>query len=99
MIISGDYGDTLVQFGSGDVFVSRGRQQGLSYENEVILSNADGPHEIGLKRIVPEQLSSDLENPIRLQFGNIASLDTLIEELQNVRKQMAEEAVAWGEKI
>lgn len=92
MIGQGDNGETVIYLGEGDVLISTGRAIESKYENEVIFSQDDKARPIGTftEKHVGE-LSTVLQNPVRLQFLKVTSLDVLLERLHKVRAQMVEE--------
>lgn len=87
-IITGDNGETVVQFGDGDVLISTAKQWGADFDNEVALIR-DEPKEIGestQKHV--GRLTNYTDCPVRLQFTKSASVGVLIERLEKVKSQM-----------
>lgn len=79
----------MVYLGEGDVLVNTGRQPDSSFENEVIFSQDDAPHEVGAITLKHAgQPSTVLTTPIRLQFLKIESIDVVMSALRDVRASM-----------
>lgn len=87
-IITGDNGETIVQFGDGDVLISTAKQWGADFDNEIALIR-DEPKEIGATTQKHHgRLTNYTDCPVRLQFTKTASIDVLIERLECVKSQM-----------
>lgn len=87
-IIKGDNGETVVQFGDGDVLICASRQQGQTVENEISLVR-DEPHPIGeYTEKHMGKTTADIDCPVRLQFAKSESVGVLIERLQHVKAQL-----------
>jgi hypothetical protein len=91
MIGTGDNGETIIYLGEGDVLISTGRHPEQQFENEVIFSQDEAAHPIGeyTERHAGE-LSTVLNNPVRLQFLKAESIDVLMERLEKVRASMSQ---------
>ena len=87
-IIQGDNGETIIQFGDGDVLINNARQEGASFENEIAFFR-DDPHPIGeyTEKHVGTR-TNEHDCPVRLQFTKSESIGVLIERLGNVQAQM-----------
>lgn len=86
----------FVQFGRGDILITKARNHEKSYQDEILLVVDDRENPVG-SAISQERwdtefsgkMSDELNAPVHLAFENIAGLDALLSELLELRAEMA----------
>jgi hypothetical protein len=90
MIFKGDYGENILQFGDGDIFIAASQPEGMRPSDIVAISFIPGdPRPIGSP--APEMIGkrdTDLHCHTRLIFHKPESIDVLIETLLKIKDAM-----------
>ena len=85
-------GVTVLQFGTGDIrmhAVKYGPEQGPEFPYAGVIFKNDEPQPIGtVQPKVEQQTSNDVQPEVVMIFTKVASIDALIETLQEARQDL-----------
>lgn len=86
----------VVHFGSGDILISNGKRPADdgTLVNELFFTPADKPHPIG--EFTTEHAGESVYPPVTLRFDYVESVDAVIAQLQELKKNWDAPAATKG---